>query len=701
MASLELLAMELGPGFPDGQKCCPELAWAMARRPAVWRKVQPKLRMIADGSTPVNVLRAEHCAALKVSGRLAESAPLVRGDDAVAKTGKRRPTPRLAKPPDAYVSVFLQLAPGDAGRRGLPKNMPGLTAIKGDTATAVLSVGEAVDLRNRRRVASIELGQPLRAPTPVVAAASVRSPSLGERRFGNPRRHGNGEKVLIGLIDVGGFDFAHPDFLEDGGTRFVAIWDQGGTTRPSPARSKRIAFDYGSELLKDDLDRAIRKSAAEGLPPQLLEPQSEMSVGSHGTHVASIAAGNRGICRGSQIAAVLLAIPEDDLERRRSFYDSTRVAHAVDYLMAVAEDEDLPISINISLATNGHAHDDSSPVARWIDASLTRRGRCVCVAAGNAGQENPESPNDTGYIFGRVHSGGAIAARELTAEIEWNVVGNGIADLSENELEVWYSPADRFSVQVRPPNGPWTEKVQPGQFIENRQLPGGAMLSVYNELYNPANGANLIAVYLSPFLEEPVAGVPFGQWLVRLIGEEVRDGRYNCWIERDDPRRLGRLGPRETWWFPSYFSERSFVDRSTISSLACGPRVVAVANLDRRRRVINKTSSQGPTRDGREKPDIAAPGTDIVAAKGFAGDDAWTAMTGTSMASPYVAGITGLMLSINPTLTSAQIAGILRRTAKPLAGSDFRWRDDAGVGEIDPERCLEEAAAMRTQEDIS
>jgi subtilisin family serine protease len=227
------------------------------------------------------------------------------------------------------------------------------------------------------------------------------------------------------------------------------------------------------------------------------------------------------------------------------------------------------------------------------------------------------------------------------------------------------------------------------------------MLSVYNELYHPANGANLIAVYLSPFLAEPVVGVSAGQWLVRLIGEEVRDGRYDCWIERDDPRRVGRIGAREAWLFPSFFSERSVVDRSTISSLACGPRIVAVANLDQERRRVNISSSQGPTRDGRQKPDVCAPGTDIVAAKGFAPDERWIAMTGTSMASPYVAGVIGLMLAINRKLTAAQIGGILRRTAAPLAGADFAWRDDAGAGEIDPERCLEEATTMGMRVDIT
>jgi hypothetical protein len=207
---------------------------------------------------------------------------------------------------------------------------------------------------------------------------------------------------------------------------------------------------------------------------------------------------------------------------------------------------------------------------------------------------------------------------------------------------------------------------------------------------------------LSPLLREPaVVGVTAGQWLVRLIGREVRDGRYHCWIERDDPRRVGRIGEREAWVFPSFFSERSFVDSSTVSSLACGQRIVSVANLDELGRRISITSSQGPTRDGRQKPDIAAPGTDIVAAKGFSRDDEWVAMSGTSMASPFVAGLVGLMLSVNPALTGAQVGGIINRTARPLPGSDFAWRDDAGAGQIDPEHCIGEASAMLARRDVT
>jgi subtilisin family serine protease len=117
-----------------------------------------------------------------------------------------------------------------------------------------------------------------------------------------------------------------------------------------------------------------------------------------------------------------------------------------------------------------------------------------------------------------------------------------------------------------------------------------------------------------------------------------------------------------------------------------------VANLDKARECINVTSSQGPTREGGSKPDIAAPGTDIVAANGFSSPaDAWVAMTGTSMASPFVCGTIALMLATRSDLTAAQMIGILQRSARPLVGKSFAWANDAGFGLIDPEACILEA----------
>jgi subtilisin family serine protease len=131
-----------------------------------------------------------------------------------------------------------------------------------------------------------------------------------------------------------------------------------------------------------------------------------------------------------------------------------------------------------------------------------------------------------------------------------------------------------------------------------------------------------------------------------------------------------------------------------LSSLACGPRVTGVANYDESRERLNVSSSQGPTRDGRPKPEIAAPGTDIIAACGFHPTQKWIGMTGTSMASPFVAGVSALMLSLNPKLTAAQIGGIIRRTSRPLPGSSYAWQNDAGFGVIDAKACLREAVRV-------
>jgi subtilisin family serine protease len=143
------------------------------------------------------------------------------------------------------------------------------------------------------------------------------------------------------------------------------------------------------------------------------------------------------------------------------------------------------------------------------------------------------------------------------------------------------------------------------------------------------------------------------------------------------------------------------VDTSSVNSLACGQRIVAVANYDERGERVNKSSSQGPTRDGRFKPEVAAPGTEIVAARGFSPPHRrWVSMSGTSMASPYVAGVAALMLSVEKRLTASQIIGIMRRTAQPLPGYDYRWQNDAGFGRIRPELCLREAAGAYDEEEI-
>jgi subtilisin family serine protease len=375
----------------------------------------------------------------------------------------------------------------------------------------------------------------------------------------------------------------------------------------------------------------------------------------------------------------------------------------VEYLLRLSEQlgEDgspLPVSINISLGTNGHAHDASSATSRWLDHALATAGRSLTVAAGNAGQEAPAHPTDWGFVMGRIHTSGRLEQTGDTAELEWVVFGDSLIDISENELEIWSSPRDHLAVQVKPPRGGWLNVIEPGEYIQNRELPDGTFLSIYNEMYKPANGLNYIGVYLSPlYSREGVVGVQAGTWKVRLIGRDVRDGRYHAWIERDDPQPFDQLGERQAWFFPSFFSKNTHVDNTTVSSLACGRNVISVANLDPAVNRIHISSSQGPTRDGREKPELAAPGTRIAAARGFDPEHRWMEMTGTSMASPYAAGVAGLMLAVNPELTASQIRGIMQRTARPLTAG-YSWKNDAGFGRLDPEACLYEVERLSLKE---
>jgi subtilisin family serine protease len=674
------------------------------------RKIHPKLRMIANGSTAVNVIRAEQCAAVAVeTPQVADALPRLRGDEPVMR--RLSEFPALPRPPklqhlaeDVLVNVFIETQDVGADLPEVCQNR----AHKANLVATTVRLNILPELARHPRILHIEPGDPLSTPTPEISHQGIEAPAPSRWRFGSPEKHRDGAGVLIGIIDVQGFDFAHPDFLDGDTTRFVRIWDQGGTARPSPHLSDPARygkqFDFGAEFRQEHLHTAITAASMLQLPPQELERQSQMVPASHGTHVASIAAGNHGICRKAMLAGVLISLPEEDTDRRQSFYDSTRIAHAVDYLLLLADELQVPVSINISLGTNGHAHDGSSAISRWLDASLAVPGRSICVAAGNAGQEVAAFPGDIGYVMGRIHTSGKVAGRYLHTDIEWSVVGNGIMDISENELEVWYGAQDRFAVSVRPPgrDADWIGPIEPRQYVENHQLSDGSFVSIYNELYHPANGHNYLAVYLSPYFgNEAVIGIAAGQWTVRLHGRDVRDGSYHGWIERDDPRRLGRIGPKEGWRFPSFFTEASYVDNSSIGSLACGRRIIAVANLHEAEERAHLTSSQGPTRDNRCKPDVAAPGTDIVAANGFAGaHDLWVKMTGTSMASPFVAGVVGLMLACEPQLTAAQIEGILQRTARPLPGNAFAWNIDAGFGMVHAAACLAEAETVNIRTEV-
>ncbi|MDP9297201.1 MAG: S8 family serine peptidase [Actinomycetota bacterium] len=100
-------------------------------------------------------------------------------------------------------------------------------------------------------------------------------------------------------------------------------------------------------------------------------------------------------------------------------------------------------------------------------------------------------------------------------------------------------------------------------------------------------------------------------------------------------------------------------------------------------------SSRGPTDDGRIKPDIVAPGETIDAA--LAGTTSGYAVeSGTSMATPFVAGTAALLRQLQPTWTQADVRADIEATAFDVGpiGKD----DDWGAGLLDGYAAVARAA---------
>ena len=92
-------------------------------------------------------------------------------------------------------------------------------------------------------------------------------------------------------------------------------------------------------------------------------------------------------------------------------------------------------------------------------------------------------------------------------------------------------------------------------------------------------------------------------------------------------------------------------------------------------------SSGGPTGDGRMKPDIVAPGVDIISAHKFGG---FEAVSGTSFSAPHAAGAAALMKQARSKLFSDELKAIIRLTADDL-GLPLVFQ---GTGRLDVEEAV-------------
>ncbi|MGL5096128.1 MAG: S8 family serine peptidase [Planctomycetia bacterium] len=437
----------------------------------------------------------------------------------------------------------------------------------------------------------------------------------------------------------------------------LTLWDQNGGNSPASP------FGYGVEYSAASLDLAINQAdpyTAIGYFPE---------ASSHGTHVMDIAAGNGigsgtpGMAPNADLIFVNVTHEKDPTKPQNvvgtSFGDSVTLLEALKYIFDKAGSR--PTVVNVSLGTNGGPHDGTTLVDQGIDALVgAAPNRAVVISAAN-------SHDDGIHAAGMVTAGGAY-------DLTWDLASTLFRPI---ELELWYAGADRFKVELYGPNGALLATASSG---ETKQVVIGTTLValVANRLNDPNNHDNMIGVFLA-------AGMPGGAYTVRLTGEVVSNGRFHAWIERDNS-------------FQSSFPA-SNDNTHTIGSISCGRNVIAVGSYDASTasKPLSYFSSAGPTRDGRKKPEISAPGHNIWAAKSLSKTGV-TRMSGTSMASPCVAGIIALMFAEAAArgvkLTIEQTIQIITGTARRNPPGGTAWHDRYGHGRISAAKAVKAVIDM-------
>lgn len=543
--------------------------------------------------------------------------------------------------PDDEVAVIIRLAD--------PLTVPDgvrIIARFGLIATCRLRRGDIPNVRQQSPVRSMKKAQlydhnPVEEQTgditedgsPEEADDPMAQP--GDQRRPEGIRY-TGKGVVVAHIDWG-IDFAHPEFRKaDGRTRLLALWDQSAPYNPQQPNR----YGYGRIYRAEEIDRALTAPdpyAALGYDPAVYDTGS----GSHGTHTFSISSGN-----GASGGPIGLA-PEASMgfvnlstytaEGPTSLGDSVALLEGLDFVARMAGEA--PLVVNASLGRQAGEHDGRTLTEQGMDAFLLEAsGRAIVQSTGNYFSRRA-------HACGVLRPGGLMTRRLIIQE----------GDRTPNEVDLWYPGVDRFQIVLCGPGGTPEVRAGPGErspiIIEGQEVG-----RLYHRIGDPNNGDNQVSLFL-------YRAAPPGEWELVLFGEAVADGRFHAWVERDTGCSRCQ----------AHFALDDTEPASTTGTICNGLHTLAVGAYDAHRaaRPLGVFSSRGPTRDGRTKPDIAAPGVQVLAARSrpFAGSlDAptLTRMSGTSMAAPHVTGTIALMFeAAERPLTIDETRGLLLAQADP------------------------------------
>ena len=142
--------------------------------------------------------------------------------------------------------------------------------------------------------------------------------------------------------------------------------------------------------------------------------------------------------------------------------------------------------------------------------------------------------------------------------------------------------------------------------------------------------------------------------------------------------------------------------QNTIATPGISPMIITVGAVDDKRTTdyrddkIASFSSRGPIKGRQIKPDVVAPGVDIMAAKtdpeytgglrSVAMKEPYTRMSGTSVATPIVSGAAALLLSKNPKMAPSELKNSIMRNAFSMDGVN---KFSQGSGILDIKKCMD------------
>ncbi|HOC88919.1 MAG TPA: S8 family serine peptidase [bacterium] len=491
-----------------------------------------------------------------------------------------------------------------------------------------------------------------------------------------------GDGVLIGIVDSG-IDWRHQDFITpEGKSRIVAILD---LSEPGDY--------YGGTLTTAD---QIEEALALGLEL----PTHDYS--GHGTHVAGIAAGDGGSsdALGSYAGmapAAGLVIVKASRDPFVSEFSSEDQMIAIGFIDSVAAAAGKPCIINLSFGTTFGAHDGTAAVERYIDA-LSGPGRIFVAAAGNEADKKHHAlvnPSSSG------------------ARISFTIPAYNPAAGSGNDyllLDGWYDGGSQVAVTLITPANETIGPVGYGRYYSGSTSSGA--VNIWNGFYesgeeiiggpNPFNGDKECIIEISDAAGTPPAA---GEWQLRFSGTS---DKFDMWIASESMS-------------VSFISGSS--GQTTLTVPASSRSVIAVGayttkkswfNIDGENLTLDtkgtikigdvaEFSGAGPTRDGRIKPELTAPGRIIGSTFSSEADplSSYSVFAssngsypnafilpggmhglslGTSMAAPHVSGAIALLMEKYPGLSAAGARQVLIRTARPVSGT--ARADQWGYGKL-------------------